>query len=72
MDHLKFGEFIKKTRIEKHLNGINIAKRAGISRPCLYNIENNVNVPTLTVVFKILPAIGETLESFAQFLKVQE
>lgn len=72
MDHLKFGPFIKNARITKHLNGEKIAERAGISRPCLYNIENNVNVPTLSRVLKILSAVGETLESFAQYLKESE
>lgn len=69
MNHLKFGEFIKLNRKKKGIFGTHISKEAKITRGALFNIETNKNVPKLDTVLALLSAVGESLESFAQFLK---
>lgn len=69
MIHEMFGDFIKNARTSKGINGVFVAKKASITRASLYNIEYGVNIPRIDTFFKLLEAVGETMESFSEYTK---
>jgi len=55
---MDLGSTIKRLRKEKRLKRKNVAEKAGISITALYNIENNLSLPTKENFYAICDAIG--------------
>jgi hypothetical protein len=65
----KFSMFVKLKIQEKNLAVKNIATDAGKSHQYVYLVKDNLVSPSLTNAEKILTGIGETWESFAEFMR---
>jgi len=59
-----FGERLKKVRIERGLNAIEIAKEIGLSKSAISQIENGLIYPSATNIIKIC----QLLEVSADYL----
>lgn len=53
---------IKKIREDVGMTQDELAKKAGISRPFLSNVENGAAVPTVTKAVDIASALGKTVD----------
>ena len=57
-DSKKLGENLKKIRISKEITQIEIAKKLGVNRSFVSNIENGKNNPTLSTITSLARALG--------------
>jgi XRE family transcriptional regulator of biofilm formation len=57
-DSKKLGENLKKIRICKEITQIEIAKKLGVNRSFVSNIENGKNNPTLSTITSLARALG--------------
>lgn len=53
---------IKECREESGLTQDELAKKAGVSRPFLSNVENGVAIPTVTKAADIAEALGRSID----------
>lgn len=53
---------IKESREESGMTQKELARKAGISRPFLSNVENGTAVPTVTKAVDIALALGKTVD----------
>lgn len=57
-DAKKLGENLKKLRIKKDINQIELARILGVDRSFVSNIENGKNNPTLSTITSLAKALG--------------
>lgn len=57
-DGKKLGENLKKIRIEKDITQSSIARRLGVDRSFVSNIENGKTNPTLSTITNLAKALG--------------
>jgi transcriptional regulator with XRE-family HTH domain len=65
---LIIGDKIKQKRSQKNITLEELARRAGVSKGLISQIENNRTVPSLPVLFSIIHALEEDLKSFFEDL----
>jgi len=53
----KLGDNLKKIRIKKDITQIEIARRLGVDRSFVSNIENGKNNPTLSTITNLAKAL---------------
>lgn len=58
MIEVKFGEILKKIRIEKGLSQHQLALHADLDRTYISLLERGLRTPTLATLFKISSALG--------------
>jgi transcriptional regulator with XRE-family HTH domain len=56
-DAKKLGENLKKLRIKKDINQIELARILGVDRSFVSNIENGKNNPTLSTITSLAKAL---------------
>ena len=61
---LLLGDKIKTKRTEKKITLEQLAKKAGVSKGLISQIENNRTVPSLPVLFNIIHSLDEDLKTF--------
>lgn len=61
---LLLGDKIKTKRTQKNITLEQLAKKAGVSKGLISQIENNRTVPSLPVLFNIIHSLEENLRSF--------
>lgn len=61
---LLIGDKIKKKRTLRNITTEQLAKRAGVSKGLISQIENNRTVPSLPVLFNIIHSLDEDLRTF--------
>lgn len=61
---LVIGDKIKAKRSQKNITMMELARRAGVSKGLISQIENNRTVPSLPVLLGIIHALEEDLKSF--------
>ncbi|MFA5080050.1 MAG: helix-turn-helix transcriptional regulator [Candidatus Paceibacterota bacterium] len=57
-DSKKLGENIKRIRIEKNITQLEIAKKIGVDKSFISNIENAKTNPTLSTITSLSKALG--------------
>ena len=57
-DAKKLGENLKKIRTRKNITQVDIAKKLGVDRSFVSNIENGKNNPTLSTITNLAQALG--------------
>lgn len=57
-DVKKLGENLKKIRLNKNITQIEIAKKLGVDRSFVSNIENAKTNPTLATITNLAKALG--------------
>lgn len=58
----KFGNNLKRLRIEKGISQGDIARKLDVSRSFISNIENGKTNPTLTTIAKLAKAISVPID----------
>ncbi len=58
------GERVRSIRTRKKLSQNELARLANIWQPDLSDLENGRRVPTLETLFRVVKALGITMESF--------
>jgi transcriptional regulator with XRE-family HTH domain len=61
---LLLGDKIKTKRTQKNITLEQLAKKAGVSKGLISQIENNRTVPSLPVLFSIIHSLDEDLKTF--------
>jgi len=61
---LLLGDKIKTKRTQKNITLEQLARKAGVSKGLISQIENNRTVPSLPVLFNIIHSLDENLRSF--------
>ena len=61
---LLIGDKIKTKRTQKNITLEQLARKAGVSKGLISQIENNRTVPSLPVLFNIIQSLEENLPSF--------
>lgn len=61
---LLLGDKIKTKRTQKNVTVEQLAKKAGVSKGLISQIENNRTVPSLPVLFNIIHSLEEDLRTF--------
>ena len=57
-DVKKLGENLKRIRIKKNITQVEIAKKLGVDRSFVSNIENAKTNPTLATITSLAQALG--------------
>ncbi len=68
------GKELKKIRLKNHLSQVELAKKLGVSRVYISNVEKGKSIPSFEKIIKILEVIGEKnhIKAKAACLKMQE
>ncbi|HUB62777.1 MAG TPA: XRE family transcriptional regulator [Puia sp.] len=61
---LLIGDKIKTKRTQKNITLEQLARKAGVSKGLISQIENNRTVPSLPVLFNLIQSLEESLPSF--------
>jgi transcriptional regulator with XRE-family HTH domain len=61
---LLLGERIKSKRLKKKITLEELAKKAGVSKGLISQIENNRTVPSLPVLFNLIHSLEEDVKTF--------
>ena len=61
---LLVGNKIKEKRTKKNITTEELAKKAGVSKGLISQIENNRTVPSLPVLFNLIHSLDEDLKTF--------
>lgn len=65
----KLAAFVNAKMSEKGLNAISVAHEANTSHQYIYLIKGNLTKPSINNVEKILRGIGETWETFIEYMR---
>jgi transcriptional regulator with XRE-family HTH domain len=68
---IKIGECIKSARTKKHITQIELAVKAGISRPYLSDLENGRYMPSVETISNIAKELEIDLNFLTQMTEIQ-
>lgn len=66
---LLVGEKIRQKRLQKKITMDQLAAEAGVTKGLVSQIENNRTVPSLSVLFSLIHALGENVKNFFEDLQ---
>jgi transcriptional regulator with XRE-family HTH domain len=66
---IKFAEFVNYKRKQKNMRVSDVAEKAGLSKAFIYLLQSKLNQPSLSSASRILGALGETWDSFAEYMR---